>query len=396
MISYQEAVSIIDAHAHPLPSEALPADDALGRFLAENVRAAVPSPMFDNSAVDGYGRHAADLAAASLELAGVAPAGAPPDLIVRPGQCVRIMTGAPVPEGVAAVAMQEDCEVEGGAVHFQIASQPGDHIRRIGSDFEVGALLLEEGTRLGPAQCGLLFSGRVQTVAVHGRPRVRIVSTGSELMTINEPPAPGKIYDSNSFSLRQAVREMGMECESIRSSDRPSELRQSLGEALSEADVVVTSGGVSVGDFDLVRSTFASLGVEERFWRVALKPGMPVSFGVGEGRLVFGLPGNPVSSMVTFQLFVRPALLKLQGHPAPWPTPFFARFEGTARKKPGRMEFLRGRYEHDGTVRPLDRQLSHQLSGLAGANCLIRFPIDAMELNPGDPVEVTELKWGRE
>lgn len=396
MISYQEAVSIIDAHARALPSEVLLAEDALGRYLAEDVRAAVPSPMFDNSAVDGYGRRAEDLGADSLELAGVVAAGASPDLVVRPGQCVRIMTGAPVPEGVAAVAMQEDCRVEGGAVQFQIASRPGEHIRRVGSDFDAGALLLEAGTRLGPAQCGLLFSGRAQTVAVHGRPRARIVSTGSELMTMNEPPAPGKIYDSNSFSLRQAVREMGLECESARSGDTPSELTQSLGDALREADVVITSGGVSVGDFDLVRSTFASLGVEERFWRVALKPGMPVSFGVGDGRLVFGLPGNPVSAMVTFQLFVRPALLELQGHRAPWPSPFMARFEGSARKKPGRMEFLRGRYEHDGTVRPLDRQLSHQLSGLAGANCLIRFPIDAVELNPGDPVEVTELKWGPE
>lgn len=396
MIHFQEAASLIEAHTHPQAPIMASAEDALGRFLADDVYASTPSPMFDNSAVDGYGRRAEDLDAPSLRLAGAVAAGASPDVVLRPGECVRIMTGAPVPEGVAAVAMQEDCLVEGENVRFGIASQPGDHIRRIGSDFEAGVRLLPAGTRLGPAHGGLLFSGRAQSVSIHRPPRARIVSTGSELMTIDEAPAPGKIYDSNSFSLRQAVREMGIECEATRAGDDPSELRRKLGDALDEADVVITSGGVSVGDFDLVRSTFASLGVEELFWRVAIKPGMPVSFGVQGPKLAFGLPGNPVSAMVTFQLFVRPALLKLLGHRAPWPTPFTARFEGSARKKPGRMEFLRGDLGRDGTVRPLDRQSSHQLSGLAGANCLIRFPVDRVELKPGDPVEVTELRWGPE
>lgn len=394
MITYEEAIRIIDEAAKPMAAEKLHIGAARGRFLAEDVIARYDSPPFDNSAVDGFGRRLDDLGESPLRLARKIQAGGRGDGAVTKGQAVQIFTGAPIPTDIGAVSMQEDCEVAGTEVHFGEPSKPGDHIRRAGSDFRAGDTVLRKGDRLGPAQMGIAISAGVRQVGVVGIPEVSLLTSGSELLDISHELMPWKIYNSNEFSLTSAVHEIHHEWASTTASDKPEVLRKRMMDTGMTGDVVITSGGVSVGEFDLMKEEFAFWKVEERFWRVAIKPGKPVYFGTQYDKLVFGLPGNPVSALVTYLLFVRPAILKRMGHPDPWPKPMRARFDGECRKKPGRMEFLRGVLSSDGSVREAGEQGSHQLAALAAANCLIHFPLEAEKLHAGDHVEVTPIQWG--
>jgi len=394
VITYEEAIRIVDRHTREIGVWGKSVVGSTGLRLGEDLVALCDSPPFDNSAVDGYGRRESDLSATELPLAGEIRAGDDGSLEVPPGHTVRIFTGAPVPRDIAAVSMQEDCEESDGVVRFAEQSESGSHIRCAGSDFATGDVLARKGTVMNPPLVGLALSAGLHQIKHLARPRVAIVTTGDELESPMTPLGPGKIYNSNEGALTDAVRSMSERARTWQSPDDPERLRMTLGVFLNEDDVVITCGGVSVGAYDYLKDAFSALGVEQHFWSVAIKPGKPIYFGTKGKTLVFGLPGNPVSAMVTFYLFVRPALLKMAGHPDPWPKPIRARFEGEARKNPGRMEFLRGSLSQDGSIAvATGGQGSHVISALADADCLIHFPLESAELRSGDEVDITPLVW---
>lgn len=399
MIAFEEAQRIIDATVRPLAAEAVPVSRAHRRILASDLSALYDSPPFANSGVDGYGRRVEDLESPTLRLAGEVAAGDAGVTPVGPGECVRIFTGAPIPPGIVSVAMQEDCDESNGVVRFRADSEPGDHVRRAGEDFRAGDVLLREGTLLTPAALGVAAGSGVRELECRKRPSVAILTSGDELIEAGDEPGPGSIFDSNSYALRAAVESLGLAASLVRAPDDREELHRRFTECL-DADLVLTVGGVSVGDRDLLKDEFRASGIEERFWRVAIKPGKPIFYGERPGGpLVFGLPGNPVSALVTFFLFARPALLKLSGFGDPWPSSVGARFAGQIEKRPGRMEFLRGslsQSEDGWTARSGEGQGSHQLSGLSQANCLIRVPAETTCLVDGDWVEAVPLRWGVE
>ena len=419
MISYEEALARVLRNAHPLSSVRVRLEDALGYCLAENIRAREPVPLFDQSAMDGFGVRASDVAEARpdspvrLKLAGMVRAGDDALRPVRSGTAVRIFTGAKVPPGVQAVVVQESCEETGGDVLVRESVPAGKNIRRKGEEIRRGARVLSAGTRITPPVIGLLATLGYSTFLVHRKPRVTLLVTGNELVALGRPLRPGRIRDSNSHALAAALKDTGIEEVSVRRiKDDEALLRQALMAALQDSDFVLTSGGVSVGEYDLVKDAAASAGMRTVFWKVAIKPGMPNYFGVwdrGSRRarasgkkavpgktLLFGLPGNPVSALVSYHQFVRPALLKMSGQRTSGRFVFPAALEKDVGKKAGRAEFARGVVRVNNgalNVVPTDQQGSHMLSGLASANCLIHLASDATLVEHGQQVPVELLSW---
>ncbi|ACZ91290.1 molybdopterin molybdenumtransferase 2 [Streptosporangium roseum] len=370
-------------------------EQALGTTLAEEVTSPVPLPPFDNSAMDGYAVRAEDVrqVPVTLPVLGDIAAGDDGRLAVGPGTVTRIMTGAPMPEGADAVVPVE--WTDGGTAQVTIDRQapPGNAIRRAGEDVRAGEVVLPVGTLIGPAQLGILAGVGRRRVLVRPRPRVVVISTGAELAEPGTPLAPGQIWESNSYTLVAAVREAGGEGyrAGVVADDARLFLDQ-LDAQLLRADVVITSGGVSMGAYEPVKEALGPLGTV-RFDRVAMQPGMPQGFGVvGEDQIpIFALPGNPVSSFVSFMLFVRPALRKMRGLPAgPAPT-VRAVTVSPLRSPQGRRSYLRAVLATDGSVTPVRGQGSHQLAALAAANALIVLPEDVTELPEGATVEVIPL-----
>ncbi|MEN8160882.1 MAG: gephyrin-like molybdotransferase Glp, partial [Myxococcota bacterium] len=356
-IAVAEARRLVLDEIAPLPAETLPLGEALGRVLAEPVRSGRTLPPADCSAMDGYALRAGDLAGAAkgapreLALAYEVAAGGSAARTLEPGECARIFTGAPLPPGADSVVMQEDTEASGAQVRFFAAPAPGDHVRRAGEDVEAGEEVLAAGTRIGAAPVGLLASLGRSYLRVHRRPRVAILSGGDELVEPDEDVSGGRIVASNAYSLAAQCREAGAVPTNLGiARDTPEALERALRAGLA-SDVLLSSAGVSVGDHDHVRPVLEKLGCRLLFWGVQMKPGYPVTFGRFEpegGPLVFGLPGNPVSAMVTFELFVRPALLRLGGH-AKLPRPTVRATLGeTLRKKPGRQHYVRVTLARDG------------------------------------------------
>jgi molybdopterin molybdotransferase len=305
--------------AGPLPAERVPLDEALGRVLAVEVSSAEDVPGWDNSAMDGYAVHASDTAGAgegspaTLRLAGESRAGSPAGAELAAGEAFGISTGAVVPAGADAVVRVEDTTASDGEVAINIEVEPGRDIRRAGEDIRAGDTVLSAATVLGSAELGVLASIGIAEPECARRPTVAIVSTGDELLAPAEAMRPGGVRNSNAFTLPALARFAGADVVSVeRCPDNPEATCDAAGRA-TKADVAVFCGGVSVGDHDHVKEAFAAVGVSERFWGVALRPGKPTWFGTHEGGLAFGLPGNPVSAVVTFILFVRPALRALQG-----------------------------------------------------------------------------------
>lgn len=386
----------------PLPARPFPLDEAHGTVLAEDVYAAAPVPGFDNSAMDGYAVRRADVAAASRERPVTLPVaadlaagpGEPPPL--APGTAARIMTGAPVPPGADAVVPVEWTDggtqmpagvPAGRTVRIGQAPQPGHNIRRAGEDLAPGGLVLPAGTLLGAAQVGLLAAAGRGGATTHPRPRVAVLSTGSELVAAGRPLRPGQIADSNSHALTAAARAAGAVVHRVGlvPDDAPLLLRM-IEEQLDRVDALVTSGGVSVGAYDIVRQVLTGLGTVA-FERVAMQPGMPQGFGVLRGVPVFTLPGNPVSALVSFEVFVRPALRRLRGLPAE-PTGRLQVEVGAPLRSPaGKRSFLRVLVDRrdDGTplARPAGGQGSHQLAALAAADALLVVPEDVTDVAPG-------------
>lgn len=403
LLPVEEARAQVLELASPLPAEWVPLEDALGRTLAGDVTAQRTLPPWDNSAMDGYAVRGADLAGAAapvrLVVVETVYAGTSPRREVRPGTCARIMTGAPLPPGADAVVMREKTRPvpDGGVDQVDILEPvgPGHFVRPRGEDAKEGQVLLPKGTPLGIPELGLLWAQGQLSAPVPRAPRVAILSTGDELCRADEAPQ-GRIVDTNAPSLALAVRRAGG-LPTLLGIAR--DTRDSVLAALSRVegfDVVLTSAGVSVGERDYVKEVLAALGVEQHFWRVAIKPGKPLVVGRRAGTLFFGLPGNPTSSLVTFELFVRPALRRLLGHEDVAPGRVPGRLDGRLSKPPGLAHFVRvtAAWREGGLwARPLATQTSGVLRSAAAATHLLHFPREASSLAHGDPVELLPLSW---
>jgi molybdopterin molybdotransferase len=383
----------------PLPARRLPLEAAHGCVLAADVHAAADVPGFDNSGMDGYAVRAADVTGASpdrpvrLPVVGDIPAGAADLPAVAPGTAVRIMTGAPLPPGADAVVQVEWTDggtsggVTGGVVAVHRQPAVGQHVRRAGEDVTAGAVVLGRGSVLDAARIGLLAVVNVASPVVHPRPRVLVISTGSELVEVGGTLGPGQIVDSNSHAVAAAVREAGGSAERLAGvPDDPRRFADVLFEAVTRADAVVTTGGVSVGAYDVVKEVLTGRGTM-RFERVAMQPGKPQGFGTVAGVPIFTLPGNPVSAMVSFELFVRPALARLRGFTDVDRPVRDITVGRDLRSPPGRRSYLRVRLERgaagDVVGYPAGGQGSHQMSGLAAADALLVVPEDVTDVPAG-------------
>jgi len=395
-LSVPEALRRIDIEVQPLSGyQRLALRDALGRILAEDIESPVDVPAHTNSAMDGYALRGADLPETGVRdfrLVGAALAGSPYGGALSEGECIRIMTGAVVPDGSDTVVMQEHVEVHGEEIRIGPGNRLGQNVRAAGEDIPRGETVLRSGKRISPAELGLLASLGVAEVQVFRRPRVAFFSTGDELRSLGEPLREGDIYDSNRYTLfgmltrlGAEVIDMGVVC------DRREDLHAAFRQAAEVADAVITSGGVSVGEADFVKETLGSLG-KVNFWKIAMKPGRPLAFGRVGGALFFGLPGNPVSVMVTFYEFVQPALRRLMGATEHEAVTIRVRSASRLRKRPGRVEYQRGvlRRSDDGEfeVGVTGAQGSGILSSVSIANCFIVLPQDSGDVEPGAFVEV--------
>ena len=389
--SIEEALALVLGRVRVAAPEQVPIESAAGRVAAEDVRAVVDLPPFPSSAMDGYAVRAAD-APGALELAGRSSAGAPAALGLAPGQAIAISTGAVVPEGADSVVPVEDARDLGDRVEVDAVGE-GDNVRPRGGDVHAGEVVVAAGTVLGAAQIGAAAAAGVAVIPCTRRPRVVVVPTGSELRRPGEALAPGEIYESNAALLLVLCRSAGAEVTRFEPvADNEDDTLAALAKAL-EADVVVTTGGVSVGVKDLVRGVLKRLGADEVFWRVAVRPGKPVAFAVRGETLVFGLPGNPVSSLVAFELFVRPALRALQGaEPGPFYLP--GRLDGTLRRNDARDDLVRATLRADDEavwLAPLSGQSSHMIVRAAEADALVRVSRGEGELGPGSAVRYLRL-----
>ncbi len=373
-------------------SEQLPLPQALGRILASDIASPLAVPPFDNSAMDGYAVRLADLAAGiPLIMAGKAFAGQPYQGEWPAGHCVRIMTGAPVPAGTDAVVMQEETQANGDRITFLAQPEPGQNIRRAGSDIGKGACVLQAGTRLTPREMPLLASLGIATVPVRRPLKVAIFSTGDELKPVGIPLAHGDIYDSNRYGVRAMLARLGCDCLDLGIiPDDPAQLRAAFIRADEEADVLITTGGVSVGEADFTKQLLDELG-EIGFWKLAIKPGKPFAFGRLPRAWFFGLPGNPVSAMVTFDQLVQPALAKLAGQRFERPLQLQAVTSEQLKKSPGRLDFQRGILSQGPNgleVRSTGSQDSAVFSSLSRANCYIVLERERGRVAAGETVTV--------
>lgn len=392
-----EALARITAEIRPVEGfETVALRDGLDRVLHAPIHSTVNVPAHTNSAMDGYALAGAQLPAEGtrrFRVIGTSWAGRPFNGTAGEGECVRIMTGATVPAGTDTVVMQEQVQRAADEAVIGAGHKPGQNVRRAGEDLAAGEVAIDAGILLRPAHLGLIASLGVGEVRVRRRPRVAFFSTGDELASIGEALGPGQIYDSNRYTLYGMLQRLSVEVIDLGVvRDNRADLEQALLAAAAQADVVITSGGVSVGEADFVTETLDRIG-EVGFWTVAIKPGRPIAFGRVAGALFFGLPGNPVSVMVTFYQLVQPALRILAGLDAPdAPLRVTATLASRLRKKPGRREFQRGvlsvTAEGHYTVAPAGRQGSGILRSMARANCFIELPEDCGNVEAGAEVPV--------
>ena len=387
----------------PLGTESVPLREAFDRILADDIESVDPVPGFDNSSMDGFAVRAADTSGASPEspatllLVDESRAGRPASSALRAGQAIGISTGAVIPEGADSVVRSEDTRVRDGQVAIGVEVEPGNNVRHAGDDIEPGVTVLHRGARLGAAELGVLASVGIAEVACAGRPRLGVLTTGDELLEPGEAARPGGVRNSNAYTIPPLALSAGADVVAIETVKDDPELTRAAIERMLGGEIAVICGGVSVGEHDHVKAALASLDVEEVFWRVALKPGKPTWFGVGPaGTLVFGLPGNPVSAMVTFLLFVRPAIRVMSGA-ADSVDRVHAILDQDLPKPPGRAHAVRCRLEleDDGWhAWPTGNQDSHVLTSMLGAEALAIVPTDADPPTAGDTVELELLAAG--
>jgi len=406
VISVEQALEKILAYVDVLGAEEIPILDTLGQVLAEDVVSDINVPPLDNSAMDGYAVIAEDTRGAQqqspkcLKVIGTIPAGSIPEKEVTPGTAIRIMTGAPVPNGADAVVQFENTdetqrEPNSGDIGILAEASPGLNIRRAGEDITRGALTLRQGTVLQSAEIGVLASLGRTSIGVIRRPVVAILSTGDEVVDISQPLPPGKIYNSNTYSLAALVKRYGGIPRLLGiAQDNEDSLTTKLNQGL-DSDMLITTGGVSMGDYDVVKDILAKEG-EIGFWRVRMKPGKPLAFGSIKGVPHLGLPGNPVSTMVTFELFARPAMLKMMGKRSLTKPVIQATVEGSVKNTDGRRVYARAIVEkRDGQyfARLTGPQGSGILTSMTSANGLVIVPEDRAGVKAGEMVQVMMLGW---
>jgi molybdopterin molybdotransferase len=397
----QEAQRIVLESTPILGFEKISILDALGRVLGEDIVAERDNPPWDNSAMDGFAvrwedikqEHAIQKTVALTVIEEVA-AGQMPSKSLGRGQAIRIMTGAPLPKGADTVLKVEDTEHTADSVRVFKPEQQGANIRPQGEDVKKGECIVGKGTRIRPGEAGMLAILAKSFIFAYQRPRVAILSTGDELADLDERFSEEKIINSNSYGIAAAVQEAGgIPLLLGIARDTPAALKEKISQGLT-ADILVLSGGVSMGDYDFTKAVFHELGADMNFWKLAIRPGQPLAFGKIQGKLAFGLPGNPVSSMVTFEQLVRPAMLKMSGHRSYGRPIVQAIFQEKFSKRTGRRHFLRGVLtQEEGVfkVRTTGAQGSGILTSMVKANCLIDIPVEVERVNPGDPVSVQLL-----
>ncbi len=400
MLTIQEALERCLTAVTPMPWERVSLDEAYGRVLAEDVCSPLHIPPWDNSAMDGFAVQAADTASppARLRILETLGAGQVPTRVVTPGTCARIMTGAPMPTGADAVVMVEQTDGgPGDQVEIRATAQAHQNVRDRGNDVAQGERILARGTSLGPAEVGMLSALGLPAACVAQRPVVAVLSTGDEIVEAGWPLGPGQIHSSNTHCLIGLVREAGalpLHCGIA--PDDPAGLRDALARCL-RADLVLTTGGVSMGDFDYVKDAFEDQGATLDFWKVSVKPGKPLAFGAIGGRPVFGLPGNPVSCMVNFLQFVRPVVRKMLGDPRPYLPVLTAQLTAPIKKRPGRALLARVALRREGELllaTPTATQSSGALSSMVLGDALTLLPVEAESASTGDRVRVQVLRWG--
>tara|TARA_Y100000780_G_scaffold9473_1_gene8372 strand:+ start:1994 stop:3214 length:1221 start_codon:yes stop_codon:yes gene_type:complete len=382
-----------------LDTEVIPLTESKGRVVASTVDAPMDLPPFDASAMDGYALHANDLNQdGELAVVGESRAGHVCQDPVAPGTAIRIFTGAPIPRGTSAVVIQEDVERHGDQIRFRASLEIGENIRSRGHDIAKTQLLAKGGDRLDAYKISWLAACGVTNVTAVRRIRVALFSTGDELIDPGTPLGPGQIYDANRTALRELVSERPVEVLDLGAlPDNPQAINRALETAVETADVVVTSGGVSVGDADYVKDVVAQAGSLD-FWKIALKPGKPLAVGRVGKALFFGLPGNPVSTIITYLLFVAPTIDRLCGMPDSTPYRLPAILQGTIEHHQGRREYVRGIFGTNGdrvTVSPTGDQSSNRLATFANANCLIVVPEQIDDIKAGSIVDIVLLPTDR-
>ena len=397
MRTVEEHQAVVAGLLPALPTEEVGLTAAHGRVLARDVAAAVALPGFDNSAMDGYAARWSEIGTATaqaplrLPVADDIPAGRTDVVPLEPGTVQRIMTGAPLPAGADVVVPVELTDAATDVVEIRGAPPIGSHLRATGEDIAAGDVALSAGTPLGAAQLGLAAAVGATTLTVARRPRVLVLSTGSELVEPGTPLLPGQIYESNSRLLAAAVEDAGGTARTLHFvPDDVDQFLATVRPELASADLLVTSGGVSAGAYEVVKDAFSTLGTVE-FTKVAMQPGGPQGAGTVDGVPVVTLPGNPVSSFVSFEVFVRPALRRALGHASPDRLRTAARLTEPLRSPAGRRQFLRGRFDA-GRVSQVGGPGSHLVAHLARANCLVVVPEDVTELPPGAELDVVLIE----
>ena len=402
MLELEDALNRILSAIQPLEHETVALTDAADRVLWEPIISPVDLPRFDNSAMDGYAVRAADLAAASaekpasLQVRGKVAAGEVFAGNVAAGTCVRLFTGSPLPEGADAVVMQEDTRLDPsrpGTAWFLEAVRPWENVRLRGEDAKRGATLAQTGDRLTFGQISLLAAAGLLELKVSRKPRVGLLATGSELEEAGRPLRPGQIYESNRVMLAALVKRAGADPEIFPLvPDTLEATRSALESALARCDAAITTGGVSVGEFDFVKAAFEQMGGQLNFWRVSIKPGKPFVFGRLGRKFLFGLPGNPVSALVTFLLLARPALARMQGACEAGLAQCSGTLTGPLTNPADRRHFMRVAQDHAGRVRSVGAQASHLLSSVAQANGLVDVP---PRTTYASGTAVIVLRWDR-
>ncbi len=393
MQSVEAAAKAVAARIERLGTERVPLASAGGRILADDIVAARALPIFDNSAMDGYAARSAELPA-TLPVVGLVAAGQVMTEPVPPGVAIRILTGAPMPAGLDTVVIQEDAKVDGSNVTLP-ASPVGDNVRRAGEDINSGETAVTAGWKLGPGSLGLLAALGLVELSVVKRPRVALITTGDELVDVTTTPLPGQIVDSSAHMLGAMITACGGEPSYFGiAKDDPISLAAMIASAFDH-DAIITTGGVSVGDRDHVRTALAAAGVELELWKVAMRPGKPFSFGMNGRVPVFGLPGNPVSSFVVFELFVRPALLQMSGATVTQRPRAPVHLVRGYRKQAGRAHYIRAKVVRNGEyliAHPHAKQGSAMLTSLIGCNALVELAAETTEIQPNSIVPAILLE----
>lgn len=403
MIPFQEAKSIITHNLLSLGKETVSLNESVGRVLRENIKAPFPSPRFDNSAMDGFAVRSIDTKDASknnpirLKIIGVSSAGLPFDMSIGPGECIQCMTGAAIPKGADSIVMVEDTSgyTDDKNIQIMIETFPGKHIRKKGEEINTGDVLIRNGTQITVNELGTCATFGYGIINVSKKPKVSIFGTGNELIEPGEDLKEGQIYNSNLYVFKELAERAGAQIikrDVIK--DNKESLKSFLSEALLTSDVIISSGGVSMGRYDYVREVFMDIGVKEHFWKVAQKPGKPLFFGTKNKKLIFGLPGNPVSSYIGFMEWVWPALKSMMNETDRGYLSGILEEPFPLEKTKHRFLFGRAEFKNGVLVcRPTNRVGSHMLTSALGANCILSSEPGDHSLNPGDSIKINLLPW---